>query len=78
MQRVRQILDHVGEPTNCSGNCAGSGDGLQRWDALEAVSEAITELESMQTVNLTGDAGHDKLLPDAGADAEPAPVLEFD
>lgn len=78
MQPVRQIIEHVGEPTKYHGNCASGRDGIQRPDALEAVSEAITELESMQTVNLTGDAGHDKLLPDAGADAEPAPVLEFD
>ena len=75
---MRQILEYVGEPTNCPGNRASAGDELQRRAALEAVSEAIPELESGRTANLTADAGHDKLLTDAGADAELAPDLEFD
>ena len=50
----------------------------QQLAALEGVFEAIPELESGRTANLTADAGHYKLLPDAGADAELAPDLEFD
>jgi hypothetical protein len=49
----------------------------------EAV-EAIPEIEFDQTVNLTAEAGHDRLVAGAGAgvgadaDAEPIPELEFD
>ena len=31
-----------------------------------------------QTANLTAEAGHDRLLHDAGINAEPIPELEFD
>ena len=43
----------------------------------EAVFEAIHELEFDQTANLTARPGHDRLLHDAGIDAEPIPELEF-
>ncbi len=51
----------------------------QQLIAPEAV-EAIPELEFDQTANLTAEAGHDRLVADAGAhvDAEPVPELEFD
>jgi hypothetical protein len=49
--------------------------------APEAV-EAIPEIEFDQTANLTAEAGHDRLVAgadaDADADAEPIPELEFD
>jgi hypothetical protein len=49
--------------------------------APEAV-EAIPEIEFDQTANLTAEAGHDRLVAGAGADAdadaEPIPELEFD
>ncbi len=49
----------------------------QQLIAPEAV-EAIRELEFDQTANLPAEAGHDRLVADAGADAEPVPELEFD
>ena len=51
----------------------------QQLIAQEAV-EAIPELGFDQTANLTAEAGHDRLVADAGADAdvEPVPELEFD
>ena len=51
----------------------------QQLIAPEAV-EAIPELEFDQTANLTAEAGHDRLVADADADAdtEPIPELEFD
>ena len=36
------------------------------------------EKEFDQTANLTAETGHDRLLHDAGIDAEPTPELEFD
>ena len=45
--------------------------------APEAV-EAIPELEFDQTANLAAEAGHDRLVADAGVHAEPVPELEFD
>jgi len=42
------------------------------------VFEAIPELEFDQTANLRAEAGHDRLLHNAGVDAEPIPELEFD
>ena len=75
---MRQILEYVGEPTNCPGNRASAVDGLQWRAALEAVSEAISKLVSGQTANPTADVGHDKSFPDAGAGEELAPDLEFD
>ena len=50
----------------------------QQLAAPEAVFGAIPELEFDQTENLTAKAGHDRLLYDAGVDAEPIPELEFD
>jgi len=50
----------------------------QRLAAPEAVFEAIPELEFDQTANLTAEAGHERLLHDAGVDTEPIPALEFD
>ena len=51
----------------------------QQLIAPEAV-ETIPELEFDQTANLTAEAGHDRLVADADADAdaEPIPELEFD
>ena len=53
----------------------------QQLIAPEAV-EAVPELEVDQTANLEVEAGHDRLVADAGAgaeaDAEPIPELEFD
>ena len=49
----------------------------QQLIAPEAV-EAILELEFDQTANLAAEAEHDRLVVDAGADAEPIPDLEFD
>ena len=46
--------------------------------ATEVVFEAIPELEFDQTANLRAEAGHDRLLQNAGVDAEPIPKLEFD
>ena len=40
--------------------------------------EAIHELEFDQTANLRARTGHDRLLHNAGIDAEPTPELEFD
>ena len=50
----------------------------QELAAPEAVFEAIPEVEFDQTANLTAEAGHDRLLHDAGVDAEPISELEFD
>ena len=79
---VRQILEYLGEPTSApaiaparspplemktaGAGCSGSGVG------------AIPELEFEQTANLGAEAGHDRLLHDAGVDAELIPKLEFD
>ena len=49
----------------------------QQLIAPEAV-EAIPEIEFDQTANLEAQAGHDRLVGGAGADAEPIPELEFD
>jgi len=43
-----------------------------------AVFEAIPELEFDQTGNLRAEAGYDRLLNNAGVDAEPIPELEYD
>ena len=50
----------------------------QRLATLDAVFEAIPEVEFDQTANLRAEAGHDRVLLDAGIDAEPIPELEFD
>ena len=50
----------------------------QELAAPVAVFEAIHELEFDQTANLRARTGHDRLLHNAGIDAEPTPELEFD
>ena len=50
----------------------------QELAAPEAVFEAMPEIEFDQTANLRAEAGHDRLLQNAGVDAEPIPELEFD
>ena len=50
----------------------------QELAAPEAVFEAMPEIEFDQTLNLRAEAGHDRLLQNAGVDAEPIPELEFD
>ncbi|GEM_PF-1097839 len=80
---VRQILEHVGEPTIAPVIAPARSPPLemecaQRLAAPEAVFEAIPELEFDQTANLTAEAGHDRLLHDAGVDGEPITELEFD
>jgi len=42
------------------------------------VFEAIPEVEFDQTANLRARTRHDRLLHNAGVDAEPIPELEFD
>ena len=73
---VRQILEHVGEPTSAPAIAPARSPLLemkirQELAAPEAVSEAIPELEFDQTVNLRAEAGHDRLLHNADIDAEP-------
>ena len=53
----------------------GLGEDLS--GSSEAV-EAITGLELDQTANLEAEARHDRLVADAGANAEPISDLEFD
>ena len=79
---VRQILEHVGEPATAPAIAPARSPQLemkivQQLAAPEAV-EAIPELEFDQTANLTAEAGHDRLVAEAGADAEPTPELEFE
>ncbi len=50
----------------------------QRLATLDAVFEAIPEVEFDQTPNLTAESGHDRLLHNARVDAEPIPELEFE
>ncbi len=40
--------------------------------------QLVLELEFDQTENLRAEAGHDRLLHDAGVDTELIPELEFD
>ena len=80
---VRQLLEHVGEPTSAPAIAPARSPPLemefaQRLAAPEAVFEAIPELEFDQTANLRAEAGHDRLLHNAGVDAEPILELEFD
>ena len=49
----------------------------QELAAPKAVFEAIHELEFDQTANQTAEAGHERLLHDAGVAAEPKPEVEF-
>ena len=79
---VRQILEHVGERTTApliaparSPPLAMNGEQLA---APEWVFEAIPELEFDQTANQAAETVHDRLVADAGANAEPIPELEFD
>jgi len=78
---VRQILAHVGEPTTAPAIAPARSPPVeantQQLMGPEAV-EAIPELEFYQTANLAAEAGHDRLVADAGAHAEPIPDLEFD
>ena len=78
---VRQILAHVGEPTTAPVIAPARSPPVeanaQQLIGSEA-AEAIPELEFDQTANLTAEAGHDRLVADAGANAEPIPELEFD
>ena len=81
--KVRQILEHVGEPTSAPAIAPARTPPLemefaQRLAAPESVFEAITELEFDQTANLRAEAGHDRLLHNAGVDAEPILELDFD
>ena len=82
---MRQILEHVGEPTIAPAIAPARSRPLemkigQELAAPEAVFEAIPEVEFDQTANLRAEAGHDRIsqLHDAGVDAEPIPELEFD
>ena len=78
---VRQILEHVGEPATAPAIAPARSPPVevngQQLIALEAV-EAIPELEFDQTANLAAEAGHVRLVAEAGADAEPIPDFEFD
>ena len=49
-----------------------------RLAAPEEVFEAIPEFEFDQTANLRAEAGHDRLLHNAGVDADSIPELEFE
>ncbi len=80
---MRQILEHVGEPTSAPAIAPARSPPLemkigQELAAPKAVFEAIHGLEFDQTANLTAEAGHDRLVADAGAHAVPIPDLEFD
>ena len=80
---MRQILVHVGEPTSAPAIAPARSPPLemeftQRPATLDAVFEAIPELEFEQTANLRAEAGYEGLLHNAGVDAEPIPELEFD
>ena len=80
---MRQILEHVGEPTSAPAIALARSPPLemkigQELAAPEAVFEAIPELEFDQTANLISEVRHDRLLHNAGVDAEPIPELEFD
>ena len=79
---MRQILEHVGEPTSAPAIAPARSPPLemeiaQRLATLDAVSEAIPELEFDQTANLRAEGGHERLLHNAGVDAEPILELEF-
>ena len=80
---VRQILEHVGEPTSAPEIAPARSRPLemefaQQLAAPEAEFEAIPELKFDQTAKLGAEAGHDRLGHNAGVDAEPIPELEFD
>ena len=80
---MRQILEHVCEPASAPAIAPLRSPPLemefaQRLAALEAVFATIPELEFDQTANLRAEAGHNRVLHDAGVGAEPIPELEFD
>ena len=79
---VRQILEHVGERTTAPAIAPARSPPLalngQQLESLDAVFEAIPDLEFDQTANLVAEAVHDLWMHLAGADAEPIPELEFD
>ncbi len=80
---VRQILAHAGEPTTAPAIAPARSPPVEvnapQLIAPEAV-EAIPALEFDQTAHLTAEAGHDRLVADAGAHAHAEPIseLEFD
>ena len=78
---VRQILAHAGEPTTAPAIAPTRSPPVeanaQQLMGPEAV-EAIPELEFDQTANQAAETVHDRLVADAGANAEPIPELEFD
>ena len=80
---VRQILKHACEPTTAPELALARSPPVEvnapQLIAPEAVG-ANPELEFDQTANLTAKARHDRLVADAGAhsDAAPIPELEFD
>ena len=78
---VRQILAHAGEPTTAPAIAPARSPPVeanaQQLMGPEAV-EAIPELEFDQTANQAAETVHDRLVADAGANAEPIPELEFD
>ena len=78
---VRHILEHVGEPASAPAIAPARSPPVeanaQQLMGPEAV-EAIPELEFDQTANQAAETVHDRLVADAGANAEPIPELEFD
>ena len=79
---VRQILEHIGEPTSAPAIAPARKPPLemmigQELAGPEAVIEAILEIALEQTANLRAEAGRERLLHDADID-EPSPELEFD
>ena len=78
---VRQILAHAGEPTTAPAIAPTRSPPVeanaQQLMGPEAV-EAIPELEFDQTANQAAETVHDRLVADAGANAERIPELEFD
>ncbi len=77
------MLERVGEPTIAPAIAPARSPLLemefaQRLAAPEAVFVVIPELEFEQTANLRAEAGHDRLLHNAGVDAELIPELDFD
>ena len=78
---VRQVLEYVVEPRTAPAIAPARSPPVevnaQQLIAPEAV-EAIPELEFDQTANLAAEAGHDRLVGDAGGDAEAILDLKFD
>ncbi len=71
----------AGEPTPAQATASARSPPVeviaQQLIAPEAV-EAIPELEFDLMANLIAETGHDRLVADVGAHAEPIPELEFD